>query len=97
MDELNIGGTMTHLKDTITIHVEYFTGHDEGDEGTPYYVASCDDLMFTTDGETFEEMLSNVRECLLLTLQDTDSAAEYQVSPSAKVQLSYKFTQSLPS
>jgi hypothetical protein len=33
------------LQDTLKIHVEYFDGQDEGDEGTPYYVASCAEIV----------------------------------------------------
>ncbi|MBN1967022.1 MAG: hypothetical protein JW910_20380 [Anaerolineae bacterium] len=74
---------MTAPKDTIQVRVEYFTGQDEGDAGQPYYVASSDQLMFTTDGATFEALLANVRECLVLCLEDTDSLREYNVRPDA--------------
>jgi predicted RNase H-like HicB family nuclease len=78
---------MAEIKDTVFIRIEYFDGQEEGDIGHPYYVASSDELHFTTDGESFEEMLSNVRECLDLALEDTDSIREYGVSPKAKVKL----------
>lgn len=78
---------MSKAKDIVQVNIEYFTGQDEGDDGTPYFVASSDDLMFTTEGDTFEELLQNVRECLLLCLQDTDSVAEYGVAPDARVRL----------
>lgn len=78
---------MNAIKDTIYINVEYVDGQDEGDDGTSYFVASCDDLMFTTDGETFEELLTNIQECLTLTLVDGDSIAEYGVEPNAVVKI----------
>ena len=78
---------MSEIKDSIHINVEYFDGQDEDDVGYPYYVASNDDLHFTTDGETFEELLANITECLALCLEDTDSIAEYGVAPDAKVKL----------
>lgn len=78
---------MTTPKDSIQVRVEYFAGQDAGDVGHPYYVAASDDLMFTTDGETFEELLANVRECLTLCLEDTDSLAEYNVQPNARIEL----------
>jgi predicted RNase H-like HicB family nuclease len=78
---------MAEIKETITVTIEHFTGQDEGDDGVPYFVAHSDDLMFTTEGETFEELLANVRECLVLCLQDTDSVAEYNVAPDARVKL----------
>jgi predicted RNase H-like HicB family nuclease len=78
---------MNNPKDIVHINVEYFTGTGEGDDGTPYYVASCDELHFVTDGETFEELMANIRECLVLCLQDTDSIAEYNVVPHPKVKI----------
>ncbi len=78
---------MAEVKDTIHVNIEYFTGEDEGDVGHPYYVAHSDDLMFTTDGKTFEKMLKNVQECLALCLEDTDSATEYNVAPDAHVKI----------
>ncbi len=78
---------MADLKDVVYVNVEFFNGQDEGDDGQSYYVASCDELHFTTDGVTFEELLTNVRECLELSLRDTDSIQEYGVIPSAKVKL----------
>ena len=59
-------------------------GQDEEDVRHPYYVASSDDLHFVTDGETFEELLVNIRECLDLTLKDSDSASEYHVERTPK-------------
>jgi len=78
---------MPEIKETVYVNIEYFTGQDEGDDGTPYYVAHSDDLMFTTQGDTFEELRQNVRECLALCLQDTDSEKEYLVAPNARVKL----------
>lgn len=78
---------MEKIKDIVQVKIEYFSGHDEGDDGAPYYVASSDDLMFTTQGDTFEALLSNIRECLILCLHDTDSVAEYGVAPDAHVRL----------
>ena len=78
---------MNKPKQSITVRVEYFSGQDEGDDGVPYYVASCDDLMFTTDGATFEELLANIRESLALCMEDTDSISEYNVAHDAYVQI----------
>ncbi|MEO8397223.1 MAG: hypothetical protein ABI700_29780 [Chloroflexota bacterium] len=82
---------MDTLKQTVYVKVEYFAGQEDGDVGHPYYVASSDDLHFVTDGETFEELLANIRECLDLTLKDSDSVAEYHVAADAKVQLVMDF------
>ena len=78
---------MKKPKDTVLVKIEYFSGHEEGDDGTPYFVASSDDLMFTTQGDTFETLLDNIRECLILCLHDTDSVAEYGVAPDANIRL----------
>jgi predicted RNase H-like HicB family nuclease len=73
--------------DTIHVNVEYYTGMDEGDVGYPYFVAFSDELHFTTDGESFEELLANIREVLILCLHDMDSIEEYNVLPNAKVKI----------
>jgi predicted RNase H-like HicB family nuclease len=78
---------MAEPKETIYVNVEYFDGQDEDDVGHPYYVVASDELHFVTDGATFEELLTNVRECLALCLEDADSIAEYGVKPDAKVTL----------
>lgn len=78
---------MAEIRDTVYVTIEYYTGQDEGDDGTPYYVAHSDDLMFTTQGDTFEELLANIRECLILSLKDTDSVATFHVAPDARVKL----------
>lgn len=78
---------MKKVKDSVQVRIEYFSGHDEGDDGKPYYVASSDDLMFTTQGDTFESLLDNIRECLDLCLRDTDSVAEYGIASDAYVSL----------
>jgi len=75
------------MKDSVTVNIHYFDGQEEDDLGHPYFVASCDDLSFTTQGDSFEDLLSNIRECLELTLHDVDSQAEYGVSPHERVQL----------
>lgn len=76
-----------HVKRAIKVVIEYYSGQDEGDDGQPYYVAHSDDLHFTTEAATFEVLLEHLRECLQLSLEDTDSIAEYGVAPDARVQL----------
>jgi predicted RNase H-like HicB family nuclease len=84
---------MSNIKHSVQVKIAHFSGQEEGDVGHPYYVASCDDLMFTTDGETFEELLRNIGECLVLCLHDTDSVAEYGVAHDARVKLVMELTQ----
>jgi predicted RNase H-like HicB family nuclease len=71
--------------DTLHIQVEHFTGQEEGedDTGHPYYVASCDVIGLVTEGDTFEELLSNLQEALAASLEDVDTLAEYNVLPDA--------------
>ncbi len=76
---------MSEVKNVVHVEVEYFDGHEEGDVGYPYYVAHSDELHFTTDGKTFEELLANVRECLQLCLEEGDSVAEFGVAPDSKI------------
>jgi predicted RNase H-like HicB family nuclease len=64
---------MGEVNDTIHVNVEYYSGEDEDDEGVPYYVASCEEIALVTDGETFEELLANLREAINLHLEDTDT------------------------
>ena len=78
---------MGNPKDTVHININFYDGRAEGDVGHPYYVASCAELHFVTDGPTFEELMTNVRECLELCLHDTDSITEYGIRPDAKVKL----------
>ena len=90
---------MTDVQDTIYVEVEYFDGQDEGDNGTAYYVAHNDILHFTTDGETFEDLLKNIGEVVALCLEDTDTVAEYNLIPKPKIivtmELPEKFAQSI--
>ena len=58
---------MSSIRDTININVEYFT---DDEEYGPYYVASCDDISLVTDGQTFEELLMNLKEALSLVLEE---------------------------
>ena len=75
------------LKDEVRVNVEYFTGLEEGedDTGYPYFVAHSDDLHFTTDGKTFEELLGNIQECIQLSMEDVDPVAFYGVARDARV------------
>lgn len=78
---------MNDPKDIVHVEVEYFDGQEEGDVGYPYFVAHSDELHFTTDGRTFEELLANIQECLQLCLEDGDSVAEFGVLPEARIQI----------
>ena len=78
---------MSNPQDTLHIQIEYFTGHEEGDDdvGHPYYVASCDVIGLVTEGDTFEELLANLQEALDVSLEKVDTLAEYNVMPDAQI------------
>ena len=78
---------MNDLRDTLHLQVEYFTGLEEGDEdvGHPYYVASCKEISAVTDGETLDELFTNVREIISLTLEDEDTIAVYRLVPHPRI------------
>ena len=76
---------MNDVRDTIHVNVEYFDGQEEGDVGYPYYVASCVEITATTDGETLDELIQNVREMIELYLEDTDTIAEFNLIPNPRI------------
>lgn len=71
---------MSTLRDTVQIQVEVTQDEQYG----TVYVASNDELGLVTDGETFEQLLSNLREALELCLED---AAELNIAPKPDVHL----------
>ncbi len=58
---------MENMRDTITVNVEYDTIDEEYG---PVYVASNDELSLVTDGQTFEELLKNLKEAISLLLEE---------------------------
>lgn len=73
------------LQDTLHIRVEYFDGQDEGDDGTPYYVASCDEIVAVTEGKTWHELMLNIREMLAASFEDEDTEAVYNLIPNPRI------------
>ncbi len=58
---------MENARDTIYVNVEYdITDEEYG----PVYIASNDELSLVTDGSTFEELLTNLKEAISLILED---------------------------
>lgn len=76
---------MAEIQDTIHVRVEYFTGQDEGDVGYPYYVASCDEIVAVTDGQTWNELMKNIREMLEASLEGEDTVAVYNLVPNPRI------------
>lgn len=78
---------MTRPRDTLTVTVEYHDGQEEGDSGSPYYVATNDEIGLGTDGRTFEELRANLVEALDACLGDIDTVAEYNLIPNPRIEL----------
>ena len=78
------------MRDTINVNVEYFT--DDAEYG-PYYVASADEFSLATEGETFEELLKNLKEALSLILQE-DVRCDFDLVPNPHVILTMKLPES---
>jgi len=58
---------MDKPRDTIYVDVEYDTTDEEYG---PVYIASNDELSLVTDGQTFEELFTNLKEAISLLLED---------------------------
>lgn len=75
---------MGKLQDVLYIDVEYST-EDEDYGGV--YVATNRDLHLVADGQTFEELLANLKDALAACLEDTDTVAEFNLVPNPHVEL----------
>lgn len=78
---------MTQPGDTLHILVEYFDGQDEGDDGHPYFVATCSQIGAVTDGRTLDELFKNLREVIELALEDDDPVEVYNIVPNPHVSI----------
>jgi len=76
---------MAEVQDIIHVRVEYFTGQDEGDDGHPYYVASCDEIVAVTDGQTWNDLMKNIQEMIDASLEGEDTIAVYNLLPDPKI------------
>jgi hypothetical protein len=83
--------------DTIHVSVEYFDGQAEGDIGTPYYVASCNEIVAVTDAQTLDELLINIREMIDCFLDEPDPVAELGIVRNPRIvitlELPYNYAQ----
>ncbi len=70
------GRPMSEIKTRVRVDIDRFDGKADGDIGHSYFVAHSPELHFTTEANTFEELLNNVRECLQLCLEDGDGIGE---------------------
>ncbi len=76
---------MTKIRDTIHIYIEYYDGNDEGDDGKPYYVASCLEISGTTTGNTWHELMQNIKEMVAASLEGEDTVAIYNLIPNPRL------------
>jgi predicted RNase H-like HicB family nuclease len=78
---------MAQPDDTLQVIVEYHDGQAEGDDGHPYYVATCAQIGAVTDGRTLDEVLKNLREVIELALEDEDTVETYNIVPNPRVSI----------
>jgi predicted RNase H-like HicB family nuclease len=71
-----------NIRDTIHVYVEYST---DDEEYGPVYVASCVELGVVSYGRTLDELLSNLREAIVLHLEGMDTVAEYSLAPNPRI------------
>lgn len=78
---------MTRVQNTIHVNVEYFTGFEEGEDdiGYPYYVASCEEIVATTDGRTWHELMQNIHEMIAAHLEGEDTVKLYNLVPNPRI------------
>ena len=86
---------MSEPSDTLHVNVEYFTGFEEGDEdvGHPYYVASCEEIVAVTDGETWSELIHNIHQMIAASLEGEDTIAVYNLIPNPRVLITMELPQ----
>ena len=76
---------MTQPSDTLHVTVEYYDGQAEGDDGQPYYVASCQEIVAVTDGRTWAELMKNIQEMVAASLEGEDTATVYNLVPQPRI------------
>ena len=70
------------VQDTLYIEVEYTT-----EDETPVYIASNDVIGLVTEGESFEELLDNLKDALAACLEDIDTVQAYNLVAHPRVVL----------
>ena len=80
---------MVQPSNTLHVTVEYFDGQAEGDDGHPYYVASCSEINIVTSGSTLDELFKNLREGIAFALEGEDTVETYNVVPNPHVSMIY--------
>ena len=82
---------MTQVQDTLHVTVEYFDGQAEGDDGQPYYVASCSEINIVTSGSNLDELFKNLRGVIAFALEGEDTVETYNVVPNPHVSIAMEF------
>lgn len=78
---------MSTLNDTLHFNVTYHDGQEDGDGGIPYYVASCQEIAATTDGQSWHDLLQNIHDMLQAYFENEDLETTYQLTPNPRVVL----------
>jgi predicted RNase H-like HicB family nuclease len=73
------------IQDTLYINVEYST---EDEDYGPVYIATCGLLGLTTDGRTLDELIENLHEAIVVSLEGVDTISELGLTPNPKVVIS---------
>lgn len=76
---------MSQPGDTLHVVVEYYDGQDEGDDGHPYYVASCQEIVAVTDGRTWGELMRNIHRMIDASLEGEDIVELYNLVPNPRI------------
>ena len=82
---------MTQVQDTLHVTVEYFDGQAEGDDGQPYYVASCSEINIVTSGSNLDELFKNLRGVIAFALEGEDTVETYNIVPNPHVSIAMEF------
>ncbi len=82
---------MAKPQDTLVINVVYST--EDKDYG-PVYVATNDQIGLVTDGKTFEELVSNLREALAVCLDDAEALKQFNLVADPRIVLMMELTKS---
>ena len=78
---------MAEPRNTLHVNVEYFSGFEEGEDdvGHPYYVASCEEIVAVTDGETWADLMRNIHDMIAASLEGEDTVAVYNLVQNPRV------------
>lgn len=77
---------MNTPSDTLHIRVEYFTAIDDGDDtGTPYYVASCEEIVAVTSAPIWGELMRRIHQMVDTSLDGEDTEQVYNLIANPRV------------